>query len=275
VVTEATNAAGIAVTPVFDANGSAGAFTATATVSGSTRAVSFALDNLAGRPSSLHELGAGRRAQAVGKRYSRPLEVRLVDGGGKPVAGQTVTFTLGSGGASAASAGAAASFVGGAAEATVTTDSAGIAISPPFDANTTAGTFTATATAAGVTRAASFPLRNLAGKPATITAGAAASEQAVEGARFPIPLAVTVTDEDGNAVAGAAVRFSAPERGPSGAFVRRGRPRAVVVRTDASGVAVAPGFVANQKAGGYVVRAAVGRAPATAFALVNQPPDQA
>ena len=44
----------------------------------------------------------------------------------------------------------------------------------------------------------------------------------------------------------------------------------VAIRTDAKGVAVAPRFVANRTAGGYVVSASVGGHSA-AFALVNQP----
>jgi hypothetical protein len=45
------------------------------------------------------------------------------------------------------------------------------------------------------------------------------------------------------------------------------------VRTDASGIAVAPPFVANARQGGYVVIATVrGAAQAAAFALVNDAP---
>jgi hypothetical protein len=122
----------------------------------------------------------------------------------------------------------------------------------------------------------SFPLRNLAGAARTVTAGAAASESAAAGARFPIRLAVTVTDADANPVSGALVTFSAPGRGPSGTFTRSplSRSRIVRIRTNASGVAVAPAYTANRKPGGYVVRALVKHAAAAAFALVNLPPGQ-
>jgi hypothetical protein len=90
----------------------------------------------------------------------------------------------------------------------------------------------------------------------------------VVGTRFPVRLAVTIADKNGNTVAGVAVRFIAPGVGPSGRF--GGRMRAVTVKTDSRGVAVAPAFVANRVPGGYVVRASAdGRA--TAFALVNRP----
>jgi hypothetical protein len=46
------------------------------------------------------------------------------------------------------------------------------------------------------------------------------------------------------------------------------------VRTNASGVAVAPVFTANAELGGYVVKASAGRASVAAFALVNLPPGQ-
>ena len=72
------------------------------------------------------------------------------------------------------------------------------------------------------------------------------------------------------------VTFSAPAEGPSGTFARsrHGRARVVRIRTNASGIAVAPVFTANRKPGGYVVKASVKHAGAAAFALVNLPPGQ-
>ena len=115
---------------------------------------------------------------------------------------------------------------------------------------------------------ASFALHNLAGKPAAIAAGVAATESTAAGTRFPVPLAVTVTDTDDNPVAGITVRFSAPVRGASGGF--DGSKHTATAKTDAKGVAVAPPFLANDTQGGYVVRATAG-GHAAAFALVNQP----
>ena len=83
-----------------------------------------------------------------------------------------------------------------------------------------------------------------------------------------MPLAVTVTDQSGNAVSGAAVTFRAPASGASGAFAGSGA--AVVVVTDANGVATAPYFSANETPGGYIVTAKVaGLAAQATFALVN------
>ena len=204
----------------------------------------------------------------------------MLDGHGKPLQAQTITFTLGAAAGGSAGAGgtgsgsAGASFPGGSNQATATTNASGIATSPRFEANTTAGTFTATATVAGSNAITSIQLDNLAGPPDAVTAGAGATESTGVGSRFPIPLAVTVTDKHDNPVAGALVTFTAPTGGAGGTFLRPGHrhSHAVHVRTNASGIAIAPAFTANRTTGGYIVKATVKGAAAAAFALVNQPP---
>jgi hypothetical protein len=271
--TETTNAAGVATSPGFEADGTAGTFPATATVPDTNASASFQLANLTGKPPRIKPL-AVRLSAVVGSRYPRPLEVKVLDPHGKPMQGQTITFTLGAsaGGSGVTSAGA--SFAGGSTQATATTNVNGIATSPRPEANSTGGTFTATAAVAGSIATASFQLDNRAATPSTVAAGAAANESASIGARFAIPLAVTVTDRHGNPVAGALVTFTAPSRGAAGSFIglHDHRPRTVHVRTNSSGIAVAPGFRANRTAGGYVVKATVKGAVPAAFALVNLPP---
>jgi hypothetical protein len=285
-VTVGSDLSGVAAAAMFSANGIAGSYTIVA--SSAYGSVSFALTNsAAGIPAAMRVVGRASQSATVSTRYKHPLEVKLLDANGRPLQGVSVTFTLGAGGggsgaSGAGSGGAGASFSGGASQATVTTTAAGIAISPPFEAGTAAGKFAATAALAGSTtprgstRAVTFALRTLAGTPSTVAVGAAASESAATGTRFPIRLAVTVTDAAANPVPGAVVTFSAPGRGPSGTFTRsrHGRSRIVRIRTNAAGVAVAPVFMANRKAGGYVVRAIVKHAGAAAFALVNLPPGQ-
>ncbi|MDP9260191.1 MAG: hypothetical protein M3Q31_27065 [Actinomycetota bacterium] len=281
-----TDASGMAAAAMFNANGIAGSYTIIA--SSAFGSVSFALTNsAAGIPAAVRVVGRASQSATVSTRYKHPLAVKLLDAGGRPLQGVSVTFTLGAGGggsgaSGAGSGGAGASFSGGAWQATVTTTAAGIAISPRFEAGTAAGRFTATAALAeiatprGSTRAVTFALRNLAGKPSAVAAGAAASESAATRARFLIRLAVTVTDADANPVPDAIVTFSAPGRGPSGTFTRsrHGRSRVVRITTNAAGVAVAPVFTANRKPGGYVVKALVKHAGTAAFALVNLPPGQ-
>ena len=210
--TETTDASGIATSPRFSANTTAGRFSATATP-GTGAVAGFSLDNLAGKPPTILVAGKAKRSATVGARYAAALKVKVRDGNGEPLQGVSVTFTLGSGGGAGSAAAAGASFVGGSSQATETTNPAGIATSPRLTANTTAGTLTATATTAGTTKAASFALRNLPGKPATIAAGVAAAESTTIGTRFPIRLAVTVTDKDGNTVAGVTVRSPHPPAG--------------------------------------------------------------
>ncbi|HEX4518330.1 MAG TPA: hypothetical protein VH063_01995 [Gaiellaceae bacterium] len=279
--TATTNADGVAVSPQFDANSVAGTFTATATVAGAVDPVTFSLDNLAAKAPRIRPL-TNELSATVGGRFRRPLEVKVIAAGGAPLQGQTVSFTLGSGGGGAGgsgaggsgSTGAGATFAGGSSQATATTDSRGTATSPGVEADTSAGSFTATATIAGSRGAATFRLTNRADAPTVVTAGAATSESASVGTRFAIPLAVTVTDKHGNPVPGALVTFTAPSRGAGGSFAgpHHRRSHRVRLRTNASGIAVAPGFTANHATGGYVVKATVKGATPAAFALVNQPP---
>ena len=79
---------------------------------------------------------------------------------------------------------------------------------------------------------------------------------------------MTVTDTNGNDVVGASITFRAPTSGASGVFAGSGAT--AVVRTDSTGVATAPHFSANQRAGGYIVTATVaGLSSKATFALVN------
>jgi len=277
--TAITGIRGIATSPSFTADSVTGTFTAIATVANVGQPASFRLENLPGKGERLATLDSPSRTATVGHRYGHVLRVRLIDAAGAPVPGATVTFTLGGAGTStgagagaSASASAGTSFAGGASTATATTDIHGIAISPSFTAGTAAGTFTATASTTTTSSTARFTLSNRPGAPATITPGIAATEATPTGTRFPIALAVTVTDAFGNKVPGALVTFAAPTGGASGSFANPGGAHAVSVRSDSHGVAVAPPFFANAQPGGYIVIATVGRGSRTAFALVNETP---
>jgi protocatechuate 3,4-dioxygenase beta subunit len=256
-----TDANGTATSPALVANSSTGHFTATATVEGVSTPVTYALRNLAPRLTA-----PSRSATAtIDSHYARPLEARVVDSHGGPVQGVAVTFAL-----PQAATGPGAVFLGGGAQATATTNAQGSASSPPIVAGATAGSFTATASIVSVSKPIVYSLRNLAGAPATISAGAASGESTSVGTRFPIPLAVTVEDKEGNPVPGALVSFSAPVGGPTGRFVVHGHHlRVVWVRTNSHGIAVAPLLVAGGHSGGFAVTARSGSAR-TAFALVAE-----
>src|SRR5882724_11947580 len=74
----------------------------------------------------------------------------------------------------------------------------------------------------------------------------------VPGARSGHAIAVSVTDDAGRPVAGAAVSFHLPEDGPGGSFVNGLRTN--VAMTDGSGRAMVRGLVANRVSGRFQVR---------------------
>jgi hypothetical protein len=300
-VTVGADASGSVAAPAFTANTAAGSYTVTA--SSQYGSVSFSLTNTAaGIPARIVAIPLKSRSASVMSRYTQPLQVKVLDAAGNLVAGATVTFTLASGALSACdastSSSAGASFISGGTQATATTGATGVASSPLLTANSTAGSFTATAAVSGkeptgasgkespaasssdAATGVSFSLSNLAGKPTKLTTGVGSTQSTTAGAPFPIRLAVTVTDAEKNPAPGARITFSAPTRGASGRFTPRSpgsrRRRAhvyyahtVKVKTNACGIAVAPPFTANDTQGGYIVKATVKHARPAAFALVN------
>ncbi|HEY3830571.1 MAG TPA: hypothetical protein VGL57_15380 [Solirubrobacteraceae bacterium] len=304
-----SDASGSVAAPTFIANDTQGSYTLTA--SSQYGSVSFSLINTAaGIPARITAIPLKSRSASVTGRYPEPLQVKVLDSGGAPVAGATVTFTLGSGGSSTCgrTSSASASFTGGGAQATATTSASGVASSPLLTANSTAGSFTATAAVSGkepsggsgqenfaasgsdAATLVSFSLSNLAGKPTKLATGVGSTQSTPAGTPFPIRLAVTVTDAEKNPVPDAQVTFSAPTRGASGRFAGRSsighsqgshhhrshvsHPDTVKVKANACGIAVAPAFTANHLPGGYIVKASVTHSRPAAFALVNEVPGQ-
>jgi protocatechuate 3,4-dioxygenase beta subunit len=260
-----TNSSGLATSPPLMANGVPGRFNATASTTGVPTVATYTLDNHAAT-TTLQTTSKHDPRAIVDSRYRSLLQARLLDANGQPIEGATVTFAI-----TAADNGAAASFLGSAGQATGLTDANGLATAPPLIANKTAGSFTATASALGA-EAGRYILQNLAAAPTSITAGAADGQSTTVGARFPIPLAVTVTDRNGNPVAGVTVTFAAPAKGPGGHFKKNAHARIARVRTNGKGIAVAPPFSANASVGGYALTATVkGRPVRTAFSLLNLP----
>jgi protocatechuate 3,4-dioxygenase beta subunit len=251
------------------ANGSPGKFAATASTGGLSSVAMFSLDNHAAAM-TVSIVTRSDPAATVETHYRDRLQVRIVDSTGQPVEGATVTFAI-----TAAENGAGASFLAGGTQASALTDTDGQAISPALVANKTAGAFTATASTTGAQPLA-FTLTNVAASPYTISAGAASGTSTIVGTRFGVPLAVTVTDKNGNPVKGAVVVFGAPVKGPTGRFTIR-KPnkhasRTARTATNADGIAVAPPFIAGGTAGGFAVTASVrGTERSAAFALVAMP----
>jgi len=252
-------------------------------------------------PSELSLTAGTPQTATLGSAFATDLQVAFTNSNGCPVttavAGIPVTF-------SAPTVGASGSFsASGSNAVTVGSDASGMASAPMFTANSAAGSYTVTASSAY--GSISFSLTNVeanhtsacgavasiapstgeepagpAGRPTKLTVGVGATQSTPTGRRFPIQLAVTVTDAQKNPVPRVLVTFAAPSRGPSGYFsVRSGgahtlasrafRSRRIEVRADDCGIALAPTFTANHHQGGYVVVASVERVKA-AFALVNE-----
>ncbi len=269
-----TDSNGLATSPPLVANGVPGRFSATASTDGVSAVATYTLDNHA--TTTTLQTSTHNASATVDSRYRSSLQARLLDANGQPIEGAIITFAI-----AAADNGAAANFLGGAGQATALTDANGLATAPPLIADKTAGSFTATATALGA-QPTQYVLENLAAAPTSITAGAANGQSTTVGARFAIPLAVSVTDKNGNPVAGATVTFAAPSKAATGRFtlprdaMRRRRhvrtSRIIRAQTNGKGIAVAPLFTADASVGGYAVTATVkGSSVRTAFSLLNLP----
>jgi hypothetical protein len=244
-------------------------------------------------PNELTLVAGTPQTAIVGTAFATDLQLALANSNGCPVtsaaAGIPVTF-------SAPASGASGVFSTSASHtAIIGADAAGAVAAPPFTADALAGSYTVTASsqygsvAFSLTNAAAGlwcstlnrRVSTSAGEPVKLTAGVGSTQSTPAGERFPIRLAVTVTDAEGNPVAGAPIRFTAPVAGASGRFTvpardphhdraRFSHPYKIKVPTNACGIAVAPVFAANHIGGGYVVEATVERVRPAAFALVNE-----
>jgi len=255
-----TNDLGIATAPAFSANHTPGSFTVTATAAGIAAPATFTLTNttipaavkVASAYSKLVPLTS--QNAIVGTNFAQPLQAIVTDASGRPVSGITVDFEVpgsGPGGTFAS----LAPFV---------TNAAGVATAPVLTANTVAGSFTVNAWVVGVAKPAAFKLTNLAAFAADPVGGPAQS--ATVGHPYGQRLQARVSDAFGNAVGGVTVTFTAPATGAGGTFAGK---KTVTAVTAADGVATAPAFTANTRAGSFVVSVSAPGVPAGTIALTN------
>lgn len=276
-----TAASGAAAAPQFTANRLAGGYLLVA--SSDYGSVTFSLVNTASGIAAAIKPGLpASQSATVGSRYARPLQATVLDGNGNPIAGATVTFTLGeAGGGTGGAAGASgpgATFDGAGAQVNELTDAAGTATSPLFTANTTAGRFTASAATAGLNNVASYSLDNVAGKPPTITADGDAHQSAAAGAAYAKPLQVRVRDGAGRPLQGASVTFVLGAAGGANAGTASGAGAAftgggsqAIETTNAAGIATSPRLVANTTAGTFTATVTTtGTTGAARFVLHNR-----
>ncbi|MBX9584156.1 MAG: Ig-like domain-containing protein [Gemmataceae bacterium] len=260
--TATSDAAGLAqFTPT--ANTVAGDYTITAEVisGGVTVTVGFGATNTPGPAAGVELVSGGGQEVAVGTPFDNPVVVRVVDEFGNGVPGVTVTFA-----AVAGPGGASAVFPDG---PTAVTDIDGLATFL-VEANTVAGSYTVTATAAGVGGSVSVPLTNLPGAVAAVVAAGGGGQVGTVNSPFPLPLRAKAVDAFGNGVPGIAVRFTGPTSGAGVLF-----PGGDVIVTGADGIAEAP-IRANVTAGSYTVTAAAeGVFGEATFNLTNAPGEAA
>ena len=138
--------------------------------------------------SPITDTGGSGQTAAVSTAFTQPFQANVVNSAtGVPVSGATVTFTV-----TAGPSGASGTFSGGLTTVTAPTDGTGLATSPTFTANGTAGTYYVTASTPG--GSTQYMVAN-AGSPATISLGSGTSGQGAPiNSTFATPLSVTVTD---------------------------------------------------------------------------------
>ncbi len=107
-------------------------------------------------PTSIAATAGTPQSAVVGTAFAKKLAATVLDGGGNPVAGVTVTFH-------APASGASGTFAGGVN--TAVTGAQGTATSRVFTANSTVGSYTVTATAGALTTSPGFALTNKASAP--------------------------------------------------------------------------------------------------------------
>jgi hypothetical protein len=201
------------------------------------------------------------QSTTVGTSFPARFAAMVRDAAGNSTKGVQVVWSTPASGASGA-------FASGGSSGT--TDTNGLALSGMFTANVIAGSYTVTGTVAGVVAKAEYALTNVYGAAARVVTIAGSPQRTQVGTQFAVHLAASVKDSLGNGAGGVDVIFSAPASGPSGFFP--GVSRSATVRTDPTGIAIAPVFTANTTAGGYQVAASAAGVPGAAlYDLENAP----
>ena len=150
--TDATNGSGVATASTFTAGPHAGSYKVQASVAG-LNPVDFSVTNQVGPPRSL-QIFSNNQSAKIDQPFALPLSALVLDQFGNPIAGQSVTFT-------APTAGASGTFPTGATSETVTTGSTGYATSDTFTANATTGSYHVKASDGAL--ASNFSLTNTPG----------------------------------------------------------------------------------------------------------------
>lgn len=245
-----TDSSGVASTPLA-AGGTAGAVTVTIGVAGVGPTQDLQETVTAGAAATV-QATQGDAQTVVPHQMFSPLQVSVVDADSNPIVGATVTFAVTPLGA--------ATFAGG--TITAVTDSGGLATAPDLTAGALPRTFTVVASVPGGATSATFTETITNGSAATTVITAGNAQTIAAHLAFPIPLAVRVTDADGNVVPNESVTFTVS---PAGFAAFPGSSASVVVLTGANGVATAPTLTAGSTSGFFAVTATVAGTPAVTF----------
>ena len=257
-----TNASGLATAAAFAFNSTAGVFNVVANKTTAPLAVpaNFNLISVPGTPTQISTSQGAGQSTVISTNFTTVLQALVRDASNNPVSGVNVTFTV-------PSSGASATFAGGLATYSATTNASGIAFATMLTANTTAGTYNISAAFAG--GSVNFAMTNTPGAAASIAVNAGDNQSATITLNFATSLSVIVKDAGGNVVPGAVVTFAAPTTGASGLF---GASTSTTATTNASGIATAATFKANSFAGTYSITVTFGALTTTFTSITNLNP---
>jgi len=236
------------------ANSSPGPYAVNASVSGVNTQASFALTNL-GPQSAIATASGSDQSMTVSTAAAAPLVATVTDVHGNPIPNVTVTF-------SGPGSGAGVTFPFGNIAVTNALGQASLDVS----ANTSAGSYTVSASVSGISTVAQFMLKNNPGAANAITVTSGSGQNALVNTAFAAPLVATVTDAFGNLVPNVTVTFKGPSSGAGLSF-----PDGNTAATNARGQA-SIAMDANTGSGSYTVTASVTgvNVPAN-FTLTNNP----
>jgi uncharacterized repeat protein (TIGR01451 family) len=244
-----TNSSGDAAVTAI-ANGTSGAYSIVAGLSGTPISTTFSLWNF-GIAASIAVVSGSGQSSPAGTAFL-PLVVVVRDATSQLVVGATVTFGAPAGGPSATLGTA------------ITTTNASGQASTSAAPNGIPGTFSVTAGTNGAAASAIFSLTNNVGPPAQVVVVSGGTQSATVSTAFGLPLVVRVTDAFGSLLSGVTVSFAAP----SSAATATLSPAAAT--TNASGQA-SVSATANAIVGPYTVAASVaGTITSASFMLTNQ-----
>jgi uncharacterized delta-60 repeat protein len=206
---------------------------------------------------NLSGVSGNNQATPATTSFAQPLVAKIVNSSNSPLPGVVVTFT-------APASGASGTFTNGQTTFSAVTNASGVVTSSIFTANNLGGSYSVTATVAGVLIPVNFNLTNTGN---TIIIQSGNNQTAKPGESFSQPLAVLVRNTANNPLVWTTVTFTAPTSGASGTFA--GGQTTYVGVTDGAGVLTSTVFTANSLQGFYNVTATVADAIQPAVFTLN------